>query len=134
MNDVLSELWKKHKLLTEFKKQMNVRGWTGKDLFVLQIQIDLLNEIIEMESMNTLNELLRTKTYMRLLKEISKGIQYLPDIINNPENWTLDIIENDSSAWVDNETLIFSTRNNVGVFSKISRRELTYKYLDGKYQ
>jgi hypothetical protein len=134
LTDVLSELWRKHKLLNEFKKQMNSRGYVGRDLFVLDVQISLLNEIIKMESMNSLGELLRTKTYMRLLKEIIKGIEYLPDIVNSPEEWTLDLIENDSSAWIDNETLIFSIRNNIGVFSKITRRELTYKYVDGKFQ
>jgi len=81
-----------------------------------------------------LSDLLK-KTYFRLLKRINKGIEYLPSIINSPEEWILNKIENDPSAWVDANTLIFSTKSNVLVFSNISRNTLGYqKYIDNKWQ
>jgi hypothetical protein len=133
MTDVLSELWQKHKLLTIFKTEMNKRGYAGRDLFVLQIQIDLLNKIIEMESMNILNELLK-KTYFRLLKSIDKGVEYLPDILLNPEQYVLNTIDKDKEAWIDNNTLIFTTRNDTAAFSKVSRKSDGYSYVDNKWQ
>jgi len=52
-----------------------------------------------------------------------------------PEEWTLDKVENDLSAWVDANTLIFSTKKNVLVFSNTSRSTLgSQRYIDNKWQ
>ena len=134
MQNTLLEMWKKYNLLVDFKTLMNERGYAKKDLYCIYSQIEILNELIDMESMNNL-ELLLKKSYFRLLKRINKGIEYLPSIIDSPEEWTLDKIENDSSAWIDTNTLIFSTKNNVLVFSNISRNTLdSQKYIDNKWQ
>jgi len=134
MQNTLSEMWKKHDLLIDFKILMNKRGYAKKDLYCIYSQIKVLNELIEFESNLMLSDLLK-KTYFRLLKRINKGIEYLPSIIDSPEEWILNKIENDPSAWVDANTLIFSTKSNVLVFSNISRNTLGYqKYIDNKWQ
>ena len=105
-----------------------------KIYIVYMFNLDILMELIEFESKILLSELLK-KSYFRMLKQINKGIEYLPSIIEFPEEWTLDKVENDLSAWVDANTLIFSTKKNVLVFSNTSRSTLgSQRYIDNKWQ
>ena len=133
MTDILIDLWDQHELLNNFIREMNKKGYVGRDLYCLQVQINLLNNLIDTESKNVLSDLLK-KTYFRLLKSIDRGIEYLPDIINNSEEWVLNPIENDREAWIDKDTLIFTTKPNCAVFSKITRKDSGYKYVDNKWQ
>lgn len=133
MQNTLSKLWSKYNLLSSFKDEMNKKGYSLRDLYCIQIQLNLLREIIELESNNILSELLK-KTFYRLLKHIDRGIEYLPDIISNSEEWVLNPIEKDKDAWISKDVLIFSTKTNVVVYSKIIRKNTGYKYIDSKWQ
>ena len=133
MQNMLSEMWNKYNLLLSFKNEMNKLGYPSKDLYCLHVQLYLLMELIEIESENVLEQLLK-KTYFRLLKKINRGIEYLSDIQNNPEDWVLNKIENDIDAWIDSDVLIFSCKSTVAVFSKLSRKSDGAKYIDGKFQ
>jgi len=134
MKNTLTEMWRRFNLLSDFKYEMNRLGYSSGDLFVIESQISLLNELIEIESMNILNELLKTRTYHRLLKSIDRGIEYLPEIISDCENWVLNNVKDDSNAWIDKDVLVFSTRNSILAFSKSTRIEFGNTYLDGKWQ
>jgi len=133
MQNTLSKMWNKYNLLLSFKNEMNKLGYPSKDLYCLHVQLYLLMELIEIESENVLEQLLK-KTYFRLLKKINRGIEYLSDIQNNPEDWVLNKIENDIDAWIDSDVLIFSCKSTVAVFSKLSRKSDGAKYIDGKFQ
>lgn len=131
---LLSKLWERYNILYTFKVELNKKGYVGKDIVIINEQLKLLKEIIEIESIIKLKELLINKTYFRLLKTIEKGIEYLPDIIQNETEYVLNYIENDNNAWISKDVLIFTTKNNIGVFSKISRKMEGYHYLDKKWQ
>jgi len=133
MQNTLSEMWNKYSLLLSFKNEMNKLGYASKDLYCIHVNLNLLMNLIEIESENGL-EILLKKTYFRLLKKINKGIEYLPDIIETPEDWVLNKIENDIDAWIDSDVLIFTTKSNVVAFSKLSRKSTGSKYIDGKFQ
>lgn len=133
MQNTLLELWNKHNLLSSFKNEMNKKGYSARDLFCIMTQLNLLHKIIELESNNAL-ELLLKKTYYRLLKHIDRGIEYLPDIVLNSEEWVLNPIEKDTQAWISKDVLIFSTKTSVAVFSKMSRNGMGYHYIDSKWQ
>lgn len=130
----LSEMWKKYNLLYQFKVGMNRLGYVGKDLSVLDVQLELLRELIRVESESVLSELITKKTYYRRLKIINKGIEYLPDILNNPGQYILNKIDNDPEAWISNNVLIFECLNNIAVFSNISRKHEGATYRDNKWQ
>jgi len=134
MQNTLIEMWKKYNLLVEFKLGMNKKGYSTRDLYSIQVQIVLLTEMIQIESMNVLGNLLLKKSYLRLLRCIDRGIEYLPDIVDNPEGWCLNKIENDIESWINEDTLIFTCKNNTNVFSKLSRNDNGRKYQDGKWQ
>jgi len=134
MQNTLSEMWNKYNLLLSFKNEMNKLGYPSKDLYCLHVQLYLLMELIEIESENVLEVLIKDKTYFRLLKKINRGVGYLIDIIEYPENWVLNKIENDTDAWIDSNVLIFTCRNVTAVFSKLSRKSDGAKYIDGKFQ
>jgi len=133
MQNTLSEMWKRYNLLLSFKNEMNKRGYASKDLYSIEMQMEVLMVLIEIESENVLESLLK-KTYFRLPKKINRGIEYLSDIQNNPEDWVLNKIENDTDAWIDSDVLIFTTKSNVVVFSRLSRKSDGAKYIDGKFQ
>lgn len=133
MQNTLSKLWNKYNLLSSFKKEMNRKGYSSKDLYCIQVQLNLLREVIELESNNVLGELLK-KTYYRLLKHVDKGIEHLPNIVSNAEEWVLNPIEKDKEAWISKGVLIFTTRTNIVVFSKMPRKDSGFKYTDGKWQ
>ena len=133
MQNTLSIMWEKYSLLLNFKIGMNQLGYASKDLYSIEMQMNLLKELIDLESKNVLDLLLK-KTYYRLLKSINKGIEYLPEIVDNPDNWVLNSIENDVDAWIDSDVLIFTTKSKVAVFSKISRKNSGSHYIDGKFQ
>ena len=133
MQNTLFEMWKKYNLLLLFKNEMNKLGYASRDLYPIEKQMDILKEFIELESENVLSLLLR-KTYYRLLKNINKGIEYLPEIVESPENWILNPIEKDIDAWIDSDVMIFTTKSKVAVFSKLSRKDSGSHYIDGKWQ
>jgi len=133
MQNTLSEMWKKYDLLMNFKVEMNKRGYASKDLYCLHSQVSILIELIDVESKIVLENWLK-RTYFRLLKRINRGIEYLPDIVENPDSWILNKIENDLDAWIDKDVMIFTTKSGVLAFSKISRKSDGYSYIDGKYQ
>lgn len=133
MSTILSEMIYKYELLSQFKNEMNDIGYTSRDLYLVQTQQGLLKELIDLESENVLKELLK-KTYYRLLKSIDKGIEYIPKIIDNPTEWTLDTIDNDKEAWISKDVLILTCRNGTIVFSKITRKTTGAKYIDNKWQ
>jgi len=134
MQNTLSEMWEKYNLLLSFKNEMNKRGYPLKDLYCIETQMDVLMELIEIESENVLEVLIKEKTYFRLLKKINRGVEYLIDIIEYPEEWVLNKIENDTDAWIDSNVLIFTCRNVTAVFSNLSRKSDGAKYVDGKFQ
>lgn len=134
---ILSEMWNKYILLSDFKREMHKRGYIAdklKDTYCIQVQLNLLREMIEKESVDTLNELLKKKTYCRLLKRINKGSEYLPDILLNPESYVLNTIDDDKKAWIEKDVLVFTVRNGTYAFSKVSRNNNGFKYIDGKWQ
>jgi len=133
MKNTLEVMWRKYNLLFSFKCEMNKKGYSAKVLCSIHAQMDILMELIEVESKNTL-EILLKKTYFRLLKQIDKGIEYLPDIVNNSENWILNKIEDDPNAWIDSDVLIFTTKSNIVTFSKLTRNVSGSQYIDGKWQ
>jgi len=133
MQNTLSEMWNKYNLLLSFKNEMNKFGYASKDLYCIHVQLFLLMELIEIESESVL-ELLLKKTYFRLLKKINKGIEYLPDIVESPEEWVLNKVENDRDAWIDLDVLIFTTKSSVAVFSKLTRKIEGSQYVDNKWQ
>jgi len=134
MQNTLSEMWRKYNLLLSFKNEMNKRGYPSKDLYSIETQIGILMLLIEIESINVLEILLKGKTYFRLLKKINRGIEYLYEIIESPEDWILNKIENDSDAWIDSDVLIFTCKSSTAVFSRLSRKSDGAKYVDGKFQ
>jgi len=133
MQNTLSEMWRKYNLLLSFKNEMNKLGYASKDLYSIEMQIEVLMQLIEIESENILDSLLK-KTYFRLLKKINRGINYLPDILSNSEEWVLNPIEKDTTAWTDLDVLIFTTKTKTVVFSRLSRQMEGSRYVDGKWQ
>jgi hypothetical protein len=133
MNNTLSEMWKRYNLLSDFKKGMNTRGYVGRDLFVLDAQISLLKELIDTDSMNVLGEFITKKSYYRLLKSIDKGIELLPDLIENPDRFVLYNIDKYPESWVETNNLIFTCKSGIGVFSK-SQKDFASHYVDNKFQ
>lgn len=113
---------------------MNKRGYASRDLYSIHVQLCLLMELIEIESIDILDDLLKKKTYFRLLRKINRGIEYLHEIVDLPENWSLNTIEKDTDAWIDPNVLIFTTKSKVAVFSKLSRKNDGSLYIDGKFQ
>ena len=133
MKSAIENLWNEYNLIESFKNGLYKKGYTHKDLFFLNFELKRLLKLIDTESLNVLNDLLR-KTYFRLLVKIDKGIEYLPDIVNNPENWTLGVVENDIESWVDKDTLVFTTETKNLIFSSINRHKGDFKYIDNKWQ
>jgi hypothetical protein len=105
-------------MFTFIKNDLTNKGYTFKSLSWINAQIDLLDELIQIESINVLNELLH-KTNYRLLKCIDKGADNLVDIANIPEQWKLGKIEDNELEWLNKEALIFSTERQTLVFSKV---------------
>jgi len=134
MQNILAEMWKKYSLLLSFKIEMNKIGYSTVNLYSIQVQIDLLSELIHIESINMLGDLLLRKSYLRLLRHIDRGIEYLPDIVENPENWCLNKVDDDIDAWISKDTLIFTCKNSINAFSKLSRNNQGQQYVDGKFQ
>ena len=134
MQNTLSEMWKKYNLLYSFKTELNKKGYS-RDLYSIEVQLNLLIELIRIESNVVLEQFLQ-RTYYRLFKSINRGIEQLPYIISESDEgkWVLNPIEKDQEAWISNSVLIFTTKSNIAVFSKISRKNDGQKYQDGKYQ
>ena len=102
---------------------MNKFGYASKDLYSIEMQMEVLMVLIEIESENVLESLLK-KTYFRLLKKINRGIEYLSDIIETPEEWVLNKIENDIDAWTDSSGVsIISGKYSIPLFIFLSKRK-----------
>ena len=117
-------------MLEFIKTELTNKGHNYKTLAWLNGQLDLLTNLIERESFNVLDELLR-KTNYRLLTKIDKGIHNLIDIYNNSYQWQLGILDENSKEWFNNDSLIFSTERQTLVFSKNIQG---HKYLNNKWQ
>lgn len=133
MKNTLELLWYKYSLFSEFKNKLYEKEYIPKEIYFLNSQIELLNELIKNESLNVLNDLLR-KTYYRLLVRIDRGQHNLINIINNPSEWLINPIEKDADSWIDNNVLIFTTETKCAVFTHINRKVGQYKYIDNKWQ
>jgi len=133
MQNTLEAIWRKYDALFFLKNELNKRGYPSKDLCFIDPQLNLLMELINIESMNVLNSLLK-KTYYRLLKKVIRGVEYIPSIYSDSENWVLNKIDDDPQAYIDRDVLVFSTKANILVFSKISRKSEGNIYTDGKWQ
>jgi hypothetical protein len=122
---LLNRMWDQYNVYKTFEQKMFQRGYTDKDIYILKHSLNILTKLIELESLNVLKDLLTKRTYHRMLKGIHKGIEYLPNIHQHPENWILSSIQNDKNAWIDDNTLIFSTKIGTVisfyVFGNISR-------------
>jgi len=127
---ILEKMFYKLNLLTYFKNELTNKGYTLKTVAWIDAQLDLLEDLIEYESFNVLNELLR-KTNYRLLNRIKKGKENLIAIYNNPNEWQLGKIEDNFNEWANKEALIFLTERQTLVFSKTINGQ---KYLDNKWQ
>ena len=117
-------------MLKLLKEEFTDKGHSFKTLSYINAQIDLLEELIQQENINTLDALLR-KTNFRLLKHIDKGAENIVDIYNNPDRWKLGQIEDCRNEWLNTEALIFSTERNILVFSKCIDG---HRYLNNKWQ
>jgi len=133
MQNTLETMWRKYDALFFLKNELNKKGYPSKDLGFIDPQLNLLMELIEIESLNVINSLLK-KTYYRLLKEIIRGIEYIPSILEEPDGWILNKIDEDKGAWIDKDVLVLSTRSNIIVFSKLSRKSEGNTFTDGKWQ
>jgi len=133
MQNTLETIWRKYDALFFLKNELNKKGYPSKDLGFIDPQLDLLMELIEIESLNVINSLLK-KTYYRLLEKIIRGIEYIPSIYSESDNWILNKIDDDKEAWIDKNVLVISTKNNILVFSKKSRKSDGNSFTDGKWQ
>ena len=114
---------------------MHKKGYVGKYLITIDVQLNLLKELIEKESKETLKNFLTQKTYYRLLKSIDKGIEVLPELVNNPELFVLYNIDDNLEAWVSgNNVLIFTCKSGTAVFDKLSEDNFGSRYIDNKFQ
>ena len=123
-------MYSQFKMLEFMKTELTNKGHNYKSLAWLNGQLDLLTNLIERESYNILDELLR-KTNYRLLTKIDKGIHNLIDIYNNSYQWQLGTLEEHNQEWFSDDSLIFSTERQTLVFSKNIQG---HKYLNNKWQ
>jgi hypothetical protein len=133
LNSTLENLWHEYDLILFFRNALYKKEYSFKDVYFLNFEINRLEKLIQDESIISLNEMLR-KTYYRLLKSINKGQKYLVNIINYPNQWTINPIEKDNEAWISDNVLIFTTENKCAVFSHIDRKVGQFKYVDSKWQ
>ena len=50
MKNTLLEMWLKYNLFLSFKNEMNKLGYASRDLYCLHVQLEILMELIEIES------------------------------------------------------------------------------------
>jgi len=130
MDLILAEMYCKYRMLKFIKTELTNKGHTFKTLAWINGQVDLLDSLIQRESFNALDELLR-KTNYRILKSIDRGCYNLVDIYNNPWMWQLGILEDNRSEWANKGSLIFTTEKQILIFSKNIEG---YKYSNNKWQ
>ena len=127
---LLEEMYNKYNILNKLRYGLIEKGYSIQVISYLNGQIDLLNKLITKESFNVLNDLLK-KTNYRLLKSIDKGNENLIDIINNPDQFKLGLLKDNTENFIDNDCLIFSTERYVLMFSKHINGQ---KYISNKWQ
>lgn len=127
---ILEEIYYRYNFLNFIKTELTNKGYTFKTLAWINGQLELLDNLIQRESFNVLDELLR-KTNYRILKSIDRGCHNLVDIYNNPRLWQLGILEDNRSEWANKGSLIFTTERQTLIFSKNIEG---YKYSNNKWQ
>lgn len=127
---MLEKMYKRCKILTVFRDKLTDMGYSNKQLAVISGQISILDELIQHESFNVMDEILR-KTNYRLLKSIDKGLHNLIEIYDNPYDWQLVELEGNNKEWFSDDVLIFSTERQTLVFSKNIDGQ---KYVNNKWQ
>jgi hypothetical protein len=127
---MLEKMYKRCKILTVFRDKLTDKGYSNKQLAVISGQISILDDLIQHESFNVMDEILR-KTNYRLLKSIDKGLHNLIEIYDNPYDWQLVELEGNNKEWFSDDVLIFSTERQTLVFSKNIDGQ---KYVNNKWQ
>lgn len=127
---ILKKMYKRYRMLMAFKYELTNKGHSNKQLAVISGQISILNELIQQESLNVMDELLR-KTNYRLLKSIDRGFHNLIEIYDNPYDWQLVELDGNNEEWFSDNVLIFSTERQTLVFSKNINGQ---KYVNNKWQ
>jgi hypothetical protein len=119
--------------ILEFMKfRLTQKGYNYKDITYINAQIELLNLLIKKEAFNVLDELLKTKSYIRLLKKIYSGHRHLIDINMNPQDWKICNISEHLDEWLDTNSLIFSNeRKQQYAFTK---NDYGMQYISNKWQ
>lgn len=130
---ILENMISKYKILTFFKDGLTQKGYNFKQLSYLNAQIELLDSLIKIESVNVLDMLLREKTHYRLLKQIENGVKNLVEISTYPEQFKLCKIDDCNEEWLNQESLIFSTEREILVFTK-NDYEQGHRYINNKWQ
>lgn len=134
MKEMLEKIWYKYDFLNQFNRDMLMKGHNYTELTYVKAQIDILAEIIKYPTKILLNELLRTQTNYRL-NSIIQGEHNLLKIMNYPEGYVLNNIEDVKIAWRCNDSLIFDAKNRqTCVFSPISNVSTGQRHIEGKWQ
>jgi hypothetical protein len=134
MKDMLDDMWRKYNLLEDFRQEMLLRGYMKKELTYVNAQIDQLKDLIKHPTKILLTELLRRHTNYRLRK-IVQGEVNLLDIINCPENYSLNLIDDYKNAWRSKKSLIFEHLNRkIYVFSPVEECNVGQVHIEGKWQ
>lgn len=129
---ILANMYRKFDILNTFKIKLMNKGYSFKQLSCVNGQLDLLRDLIEKESFNVLNELLK-KTNYRLLKSLEKGNKNLVNILKCPDEWRICKVEDNLNEWLSNDALIFSTERQTLVFTKNVSCQGA-KYVNNKWQ
>lgn len=127
---ILETMCLRYRNLIYLKNGLVEKGYNFKSLAYINSQIELLNNLIQKESFNQLEQLLR-KTNYRLLKQIEKGEENLVSIINYPDQWRLCKIEDHCEEWLNEYSLIFSTEREILCFTK---NDYGQQYINNKWQ
>lgn len=127
---ILETMWRRYKVLLFLKNGLTDKGYNFNNISYINSQIELLENLIKVESFEVLNRLLFEKTYYRLLERIEKGIENLVSICNHPEKWHLCKIE-DYNGWIDKNSLIFSTEGKGWL---VFNQNIGQKYTSNKWQ
>ena len=128
---ILENICTRHTILSFIKNDLIQKGYRFKTLIWINGQLDLLDELIQKESFNVLNTLVREKTSYRLFKKIISGHKNLVSIYNNPDIWYLGKAQDNRNEYLNSKALIFSTESLTLIFSK---NKLQEKYISNKWQ
>jgi len=131
---MLDAMWQKYNLLEKFNHDMLMKGYAKNELTYTNAQINMISEMIQYPTEILLSELLRKQTNYRL-KTLLQGKQNLLRIIEYPEGYTLNSIDDYKEAWRSKKTLIFDALNRqTYVFSPIEEINSGQIHIKGKWQ